>query len=45
MKYDLRNHYPYELNYEGEFKDNLTGNVAIILSAAFSIAFYTLYLR
>lgn len=43
MKYDLRNHYPYELNYEGEFKDNLTGNVAIISSAAFAIAFYTLY--
>lgn len=42
-KYDLRNHYPYELNYEGKFNDNLTGNVAVIGNAAFSIAFYCLF--
>ena len=43
MKYDLRNHYPYELNYESKFNDNLTGNVAIIASSSFSIAFYCLF--
>ena len=43
MKYDLRNHYLYELNYESKFTDNLTGNVAICLFAASGIAFYTLF--
>ena len=43
MSYDLRNHYPYELNYNGQFKDNLIGNVAIIASTIFSVAFYCLF--
>lgn len=43
MNYDLRNHYPYELNYEMKFSDNLVGNLAICLFAASGIAFYTLF--
>lgn len=43
MKYDLRNHYPYELNYESKFSDNLLGNIALIVSAACDITFYTLF--
>ncbi|MCR4879880.1 MAG: hypothetical protein K5906_02870 [Bacilli bacterium] len=43
MSYDLRNHYPYELNYEGKFKDNLIGNLAICLYSGSSIAFYCLF--
>lgn len=43
MKYDIRNHYPYELNYESKFSDNLTGNLALVIFGACSIAFYTLF--
>ena len=43
MNYDLRNHYPYELNYEMKFSDNLVGNLAICLFAISGIAFYTLF--
>ncbi len=43
MNYDLRNHYPYELNYNGKFKDNLIGNIAVVLFAVSGIAFYTLF--
>ena len=43
MKYDFRNHYIYELNYEGKFSDNLIGNIAIVALAASGIAFYTLF--
>lgn len=37
-QYDVRNHFPYEFNYEGRFSDNLLGNIALILCGAFSIA-------
>ena len=43
MKYDLRNHYPYELNYEGKFSDNLNGNIMLILFSITGILFYTMY--
>ena len=43
IKYDIRNHYPYELNYEGKFTDNLTGNLAVILFALSGVAFFTLF--
>ena len=39
-KYDLKNHFPYEFNYEGHFSDNIIGNVSLIMSAAFSIGLY-----
>ena len=41
-KYDLRNHFPYEFNYESKFFDNPLGNVSLIMSMLFSIAFYSL---
>lgn len=31
-KYDIRNHFPYEMNYELRFKDNLIGNLILIAS-------------
>ena len=43
MKYDIRNHYLYELNYESKFSDNLTGNLAVILFSGCSIAFYSMF--
>ena len=42
QSYDIRNHYPYELNYESKFKDNLLGNISVIVFAVTSIGFYTL---
>ena len=36
-KYDVRNHFPYEFNYESRFSDNIFGNIALILSGVFSI--------
>ena len=41
--YNIRNHFPYELNYEGEFKDNLLGNIFAILIAVGAILFYAFY--
>ena len=43
MNYDLRNHYPYELNFESKFSDNLTGNIGIILFGICSTTFYSMY--
>lgn len=31
QKYDLRNMFPYELNYESKFQDNFIGNITFIL--------------
>ena len=31
QKYDLRNMFPYELNYESKFQDNFIGNTTFIL--------------
>lgn len=39
-KYDVRNMFPFELNYKGKFKDNLIGNLFLILYAACSLANY-----
>lgn len=43
QSYDLRNHYPYELNFESKFKDNLYGNIGVVLFGINSILFYTLF--
>ena len=40
--YDLRNHFPYEFNYEGKFSDNILGNVCLVLAIVLSITFYAL---
>ena len=42
LEYDLRNHFPYELNYDGKYKDNLFGNICLTLSMLFSLAFFSL---
>lgn len=39
-QYDLRNCFPYELNYESKFADNLFGNLSLIMSMAFSLALF-----
>lgn len=41
-QYDLRNYFPYELNYESKFADNLFGNLSLIMSMAFSLALFAL---
>ena len=40
--YDLRNHFPYEFNYESPFSLNILGNVALIMSLAFSVGLFAL---
>ena len=40
--YDLRNHFPYEFNYESPFSLNILGNVTLIMSVACSIACFAL---
>ena len=41
--YDFRNHFPYELNYESKFKDNLIGNICLIISSTCGLAFYATF--
>ena len=42
MQYDFRNCFPYELNYESKFADNLFGNLSLIMSMGFSLALFAL---
>lgn len=41
--YDLRNHFPYELNYESFFKENLLGNIAATFLVIATILFYVFF--
>ena len=41
QKYDIRNYFPYELNYESKFVDNILGNVALVLCAAFALGLFS----
>ena len=41
-KYDIRNTFPYEFNYESRFGDNVLGNISLIMSATLSLAFFAL---
>ena len=41
-QYDARNCFPYELNYESKFADNLFGNLSLLMSMAFSLALFAL---
>ncbi len=41
-KYDLRNCFPYEFNFESKLTDNLLGNVALIASMFLSMGLFTL---
>ena len=38
--YDLRNHFPYEFNYQSRFADNVLGNIALILCGSFSLGLF-----
>lgn len=39
-KYDLRNMFPYELNYEATFKDNFAGNISYALMCVANVGLY-----
>ena len=41
-RYDLRNHFPYEFNFESHFSLNLLGNLALIMGIACSIGLFAL---
>ncbi len=41
-EYDIRNHFPYEFNFESKFSDNILGNVALIMSCAISLCLFAL---
>lgn len=41
-KYDARNHFPYEFNYESRLTDNIFGNIALLLSMTFSVGLFAL---
>ena len=41
-KYDLRNCFPYEFNYESKFSDNLLGNIALVASMFLSMGLFAL---
>lgn len=43
QSYDLRNHFPYELNYESRFKDNFIGNLSVLLMSVSMICFYIFF--
>lgn len=41
QKYDIRNSFPYEFNYESKFTDNILGNIALVLCAAFALGLFS----
>ncbi len=43
LTYNIRNTFPYELNYQGTFKDNLAGNICLILSLLSAAMFYAFF--
>lgn len=43
IPYDLRNTFPYEINYQIKFLDNIFVNVFLILSLVSSIGFFTFF--
>ncbi|MBR2507495.1 MAG: hypothetical protein IKB70_11555 [Bacilli bacterium] len=40
MRYDLRNTFPYELNFESKFSDNLFGNVLFLMMVLSNLMIY-----
>lgn len=42
LKYDMRNHFPYEYNYDSSFKDNPFGNICLLISMLFSLALFSM---
>lgn len=43
LKYDFRNTFPYEINYQTRFLDNIFVNAFLILFAVSSIGFFTFF--
>lgn len=41
--YDLRNHFPYELNFEGRYGENLFGNICATIMGVCSVLFYVFF--
>lgn len=44
MDYRIRNYFPYELNYRMLFKDNMMGNIMLILASILYLACYIIAL-
>ena len=40
--YDPRNHFPYEYNFDGGFKENILGNICLIFAILFSMGSYAI---
>lgn len=38
--YDVRNHFPYEFNFESSFSENILGNITLIFSLTFAIGLF-----
>lgn len=45
LPYSLRNTFPYELNYRGKFKDNISGNVSLIISTLCLATFFAVFMK
>lgn len=43
MNYNFRNHFPYEFNFEDDFRINLPGKIALLASLTCSIIFYIFF--
>ena len=43
LKYDIRNTFPYEINYQQSFLDNIFVNIFLILFAVSSIGFFVFF--
>lgn len=43
QRFSFKNMFPFELNYESKFVDNILGNIFLVLSSAVFIAFYTTF--
>lgn len=43
LKYDIRNTFPYEINYQTRFLDNILVNVFLVLFSVSSVGFFTFF--
>ena len=40
--YDMRNHFPYEFNFESSFSENILGNITLLFSLSFAVGLFAL---
>ena len=45
VDYNMKNMFPYEFNYQGTFKDNFVGNLALLFTSVTGIIFYSLFYK